>query len=165
MAYMRNGIEEGVDVVKEEDNHIILETKNKNRIGGIYTNGRWCEKKWKEWLGKLEEKIGNESSILGDSNTHSYTWDEIRVEDASGKVMDKWNMGTSWTVMEEDSRPTWERTREGRRETSRIDFVISKCNSEWLLTKSTKLISDYWPIHGELKIDLARKVEERIAVD
>ena len=59
----------------------------------------------------------------------------------------------------------WERTREGRRESSRIDFVISKDNSKWLLIRSTKLLSDHWAIHGDWEVDIARKVEERVAVD
>ena len=40
MVYMRKGIEEDVEVVKEEDNHIILQEKTKKRLGGIYANGR-----------------------------------------------------------------------------------------------------------------------------
>ena len=51
--------------------------------------------------------------------------------------------------MEGDSGPTWERTREGRRESSRIDFVISKGNSGWSPIKSTKLLSDHWTIYGD----------------
>ena len=31
--------------------------------------------------------------------------------------------------MEEDNGPIWGKTREGRRESSRIDFVISRGNS------------------------------------
>ena len=39
-------------------------------------------------------------------------------------------IGTGWTIIKGDSSPIWERTREGRRESSRINFVISKGNSE-----------------------------------
>ena len=67
--------------------------------------------------------------------------------------------------MEGDSGPTWERTREGIRESSRIDFVISKGNSGWSPIRSTKLLSDHWAIHGNWKVDMAKKVDERVAVD
>ena len=43
--------------------------------------------------------------------------------------MEEWMTGTGWFIMEEDRGPTWERTREETRESSRIDFVISKGNS------------------------------------
>ena len=79
--------------------------------------------------------------------------------------MKEWMVGTGWLIREEDSRPTWERVREGRRESSRIDFVISKDNSEWLLIRSIKLLSDYWAIHGEWEVNMTRKVEERVVVD
>ena len=74
-------------------------------------------------------------------------------------------VGTGWTTMEGDSGPTWERTREGRRESSRIDFVISKGNSGWSPIKSTKLLSDHWAIHGDWKVNLTKKVEEKVVVD
>ena len=40
MAYVRKGTEEKVEVVKEEDNLIILQEKNKKKIGGVYANER-----------------------------------------------------------------------------------------------------------------------------
>ena len=40
MVYVRKGLEEEVEVIKEEDNHVILQEKKKKRIGGVYTNGR-----------------------------------------------------------------------------------------------------------------------------
>ena len=52
-------------------------------------------------------------------------------------------VGTGWTVVEGDSGLTWERAREGRRESSRIDFVISKGNPRSSLIKSMKLLSDH----------------------
>ena len=73
MAYVRKGIEEEVEVVKEEDNHIILQIKNKKKIGKVYTNRRWYREKWRKWLRKLEKKTGRESSILRDWNTHSHS--------------------------------------------------------------------------------------------
>ena len=66
MAYVRKGMEKELEVVKEENNHIILQDKNKNKIGGVYVNGRWHEEKRNEWLRKLEEEIGREGSILED---------------------------------------------------------------------------------------------------
>ena len=66
-------MEEEVKVVKEDDNLIILQEKNKKKIGGVYANGRWHEVKWKEWLGKLEEDLGRESSILGDWIAHLHS--------------------------------------------------------------------------------------------
>ena len=74
-------------------------------------------------------------------------------------------VGTGWTVREGDSGPMWERTREGRRESSRINFVIYKGNWEWSLIRTTKLLSDHWAIHGEWEVNLTRKVEERVVVD
>ena len=73
MTYVRKGIEGQVEVVKEEDNYIILEEKNKKKIGGVYVNGRWYREKWKIWLWKLKEEIGREGSILWDWNAHAYT--------------------------------------------------------------------------------------------
>ena len=67
--------------------------------------------------------------------------------------------------MEGDSGPTWERRRGGIKESSRIDFVISRGNSEWSPIRSTKLLSDHWVIYGNWEIDIARKVKERTAVD
>ena len=67
--------------------------------------------------------------------------------------------------MDRDSESTCERTREGRGEKSRIDFVISKSSSEWSPIKSTKLLSDYWAKDREWKVNLEKKVEERSAVD
>ena len=48
MAYVRKGMEEEVEVVKEEDNYIIIQEKNKKKIGGVYANRRWHGEKWKE---------------------------------------------------------------------------------------------------------------------
>lgn len=79
--------------------------------------------------------------------------------------MEKWIVGTGWIIREGDSGPTWERTREGRRESSRIDFVISKGISEWSPIKSTKLLSDHWVIYEDWEVDLIRKVDERVVVD
>ena len=73
MAYVRKGMEEEVEVVKEEDNLIILQEKNKKKIGGEYANGKWHGEKWKEWLGKLELEIGREGNILMDWNAHSHS--------------------------------------------------------------------------------------------
>ena len=143
MAYMRKEIEEEMKVVEEEDNLIILEEKIKKSRGGVYANGRWHVVRWKEWLGKLEEAIGGEASLLEDWNAHSYAWDETREEDARGKTMEEWVVAIGWTLVEGDSSPTWERTREGRRESSRINFVISKDRSDWSPIKSTKLLSDH----------------------
>ena len=47
MAYVRNGMEEKVEVVKAEDNHIIIAENNKKRVGGVYTNSRWHGERWK----------------------------------------------------------------------------------------------------------------------
>ena len=79
--------------------------------------------------------------------------------------MEEWMVGAGWTLREGDCGPTWERTREGRRESSRIDFVICKGNSEWTPIKSRKLLSDHWAIHGEWEVDMTGKVDERVAVD
>ena len=106
-------------------------------------SGRWHKEKWKEWLGKLEEELGSEGSILRDWNAHSHSWDKTMEEDMSRKVMEEWMVGTGWSMMEEDNRPTWERTREGRRESSKIDFVISKGNCRWSPIRSTKLLLDH----------------------
>ena len=73
MAYVRKGIEVEVEVVEEEDNHIILQEKNKKRIGGVYVNGRYHRERWKEWLRKLEEEMGREDSILGDWNANLHS--------------------------------------------------------------------------------------------
>ena len=105
----------------------------------------------------MEKHIGREGSILGAWNAHSHSWDEAREEDARGKIMEEWMVGTGWTITEGNSGPTWERIREGRRESSRIDFVISKGKSEWLLIKSTKLVSDHWVMHRDWKINLTKK--------
>ena len=45
MAYVRKGMEEEVEVVNEEDNHIILPEKKTKRIESMYTNGRWHEER------------------------------------------------------------------------------------------------------------------------
>ena len=58
-----------------------------------------------------------------------------------------------------------DRIREGRRESSRIDFVISKGNSEWLPIRATKLLLDHWAIHEEWEVDLKKKEEKRTAID
>ena len=75
---------------------------------------------------KLEEEIGREDSILGDWNAYLHLWDEISEEDVRGTIINRWIVGTGWSVMKGDSGLTWERTREGRRESSRSDFIISK---------------------------------------
>ena len=79
--------------------------------------------------------------------------------------MEEWMVGAGCVIRGGGYGPTWERTREGRRESSRIDFVISKGSSEWLLIRSTKLLSDHWAIHREWEVDMTRKVEERVVVD
>lgn len=48
MTCVRKGMEEEAEVVKEEDNVIILQQKNKKNIGGVYANSRWHGEKWKE---------------------------------------------------------------------------------------------------------------------
>ena len=88
-------------------------------------------------------EMGREGSILGDWNAHLHSWDETRDEDTRGKVMEEWIIGTGWTLMEGDSGPTWERTREGVRESNRINFIISRGNSRWSPIKSTKLLSNH----------------------
>ena len=45
MAYMRKGMEEEVEVVKEEGNLMIIQEKNKKRIGEVYANSRWYGEK------------------------------------------------------------------------------------------------------------------------
>ena len=60
-----------------------------------------------------------------------------------GKVIEEWLVGTGWTIMDGNGGPTWERTREGRRERSRIDFVIAKGNSSMSPIKTEKLLSDH----------------------
>ena len=67
--------------------------------------------------------------------------------------------------MKGDSGPMWERTREGRRESSRIDFIISKGNSKWSPIRSTKLLLDHWALHGYWEVELTKRVKERVAVD
>lgn len=57
--------------------------------------------------------------------------------------MEERMVGTGWTIMEGNSSLTWARIREGSRESSRIDFMISKGNSKWLAMKSTKLLLDH----------------------
>ena len=83
-----------MEVVKEEDKIIILEEKNKKRIGGVYANGRWQGKIWKKWLEKLEEGMGREGSILGEWNAHSHSWNETTEEDSKGKIMEEWIVRT-----------------------------------------------------------------------
>ena len=39
-AYVSKGTEEEIEVVKEEDNYIILQEKNKNKLVGVDANGR-----------------------------------------------------------------------------------------------------------------------------
>ena len=79
--------------------------------------------------------------------------------------MEEWMVGKGWIIREGDCGPTWERTREGRRKSSRIDFVISKGNTEWWPIRTAKLLSDHWAIHEEWQVDLPRKVQERRTVD
>lgn len=57
--------------------------------------------------------------------------------------MEEYMIRTGWSVTEGDNGPTWERTREGKRYSRSIDFVISKGNSKWSLIRSTKLLSDH----------------------
>ena len=45
MAYVRKGMIEEIKVVKEGDNHIILQEKNKKKIGRVYANGRWSRER------------------------------------------------------------------------------------------------------------------------
>ena len=92
-------------------------------------NGRQYSKRWKKWLGKLVEEIEREDNILGDCNVHSYFWQATREECARRKVMQEQMTGTGWMVMEEDRGLIQERTREGRKKQSRIEFVITKDNS------------------------------------
>ena len=110
-------------------------------------------------------ELGREGSILGDWNANSQFWDETREKDARGKIMEECMVGAGWIIREGDCGPTWERTREGRRESSRIDFVISKGNSEWLPIKSTKLLLDHWGINEDWEVDMTRKVDKRVVVD
>ena len=63
--------------------------------------------------------------------------------------MKEYITGARCRMMEGDSGPTWKRTREGKRECSRIDFESSKGNSEWLLIRTTKQLSDHWVVHGK----------------
>ena len=64
-----------------------------------------------------------------------------------------------------DSRSIWERTRERRRDHSRIDFIISKDKSKWFPIKTTKPLFDHWAIYRKWKVNLEKAVEERVAVD
>ena len=47
MTYVRKGMEEEVNIVKKVDEHIILQEKNKKKIGEVYANGMRHGKKWK----------------------------------------------------------------------------------------------------------------------
>lgn len=67
--------------------------------------------------------------------------------------------------MEGNSAPTWERTKEGTRESSRIDLVIYKDNFKWSPIRCTKLLLDHCVMHGDWEVDLTRKVEERAVGD
>lgn len=51
-------------------------------------------------------------------------------------------------IMKGDRAQTWERASEVRRESSRIDFVISEDDSEWSMRKTRKLLSNHWAIHA-----------------
>ena len=103
IAYTRKGMEKEVEVLKEEDNYIILQEKNKKKRRGVYTNGRWDREKWKEWLRSLEEEMGCEGSILEDWNARTHSRYETREEDTRGKIMEEWMVAGGWTVMECDS--------------------------------------------------------------
>ena len=67
--------------------------------------------------------------------------------------------------MQQDSKPTWERTREGKQENNSINFVIFKDNSRQAAIKMLKLLSDYSAIRGEWEVNLNKKEQERVAVD
>ena len=57
-------------------------------------------------MGKLEEKMGREDSILGDWNAHSHAWNEGRDEDTRGKIMEEWMVETGWMIAEGNTGPT-----------------------------------------------------------
>ena len=89
MMFLRKGMEEEMKIVKEEDNHIILQEKNKKKIEGVYVNRKWHRERWKDWLGSLEEEMGRDGSLLGDWNAYSHSLDKTREEDARGKIMEE----------------------------------------------------------------------------
>jgi len=64
--------------------------------------------------------------------------------------MKEWMIEKGWELGKGENRPTWERTREGRVEESRIDFFISKGPTEWDGGKRHKLLSDHWAITAEI---------------
>ena len=123
--------------------------KEQKKIERVYANRRWHKKKLKKWLGKLEQKTGGEGSLLGDCIANSYSWDETTQEDARGKIIEEWIVRTGCTIMKRDSRLTLERTREERRESSRINFLISKDKPGWLWIKTRKHLLDHCAIYGE----------------
>ena len=64
-----------------------------------------------------------------------------------------------------NSGPIWERTRNRRREKSKINFVVSKRDSQCSLIKTSKLLLDYKIIYSKQKVNLNQKVEEKAAWD
>jgi len=55
-----------------------------------------------------------------------------------------------WTIGKGEEGPSWEREREGRRESSIIDFFISHGQDKWHRAKKEKLLSDHWAIESSI---------------
>lgn len=119
-------MESGIKVMREEDKYIIMQENNQKKLEGVYANSKLYRERWKNWLGRLEEGMGRDGSILGDWNGLVHSWDKSKQDDARENMIQEWMTGTGLTIIKEDSRPTWERIRERRRIESNIDFVIFK---------------------------------------
>lgn len=79
--------------------------------------------------------------------------------------MEEWVVGSGWNIAEGDCGWTWERTRNGRAERSRIDLFLSRGEKDWGEVRKQKLTSDHWALVSD--IDWGEKSEtlERRAVD
>ena len=105
MVYTRKGLESKINIVNEEDNYVTIQEKNKGKCIEVYMNRKIQVERWKSWLGRLEEEMGRDSSILVDWNAYSYSWYKAKEQDGRGKMMVECMTGTGWMVMEGDSGP------------------------------------------------------------
>ena len=146
-VYWRKRLDGEVEVMRDEKNVVVVKIWGK-KLGGVYVDGKSRMADWERWL----ESFEGYDSIVGDWNAHNPGWDPLCEQaDGRGKRLEEWMIDRGWELGQGENGPTWERTREGRAEESRIDFFISKGPMEWVGGKRHKLLSDHWAITAEIE--------------
>jgi len=145
-VYWWKRLDEEVEVIRDEKNVVVVNVWGK-KLRGVYANRKLRMADWERWLKSFEGYDG----MVGDWNAHNPAWDPLCEQvDGRGKRMEEWMIERGWELGQGENGLTWERTRGGRAEESRIDFFISKGPTEWDGGKRYKLLSDHWAIKAEI---------------